>query len=127
MTDMKHIAAVLFFFFQFTALSAQTLPAFPLWNDSLDQTRPTDWLLVPDSHPAEIYRSADGKDLVLYNGLVKRSFRVTPGVACTDYRNLINGQQLLRAVSPEARLVIDGQTYLVGGLAGQTERAYLLP
>ncbi|MGC4089379.1 MAG: hypothetical protein QM756_16120 [Polyangiaceae bacterium] len=38
-----------------------------------------------------------------------------------------NGQQLLRAVKPEASITIDGKIYNVGGLYGQTENAYLLP
>ena len=37
-----------------------------------------------------------------------------------------NGQQLIRAVKPEARLTIDGDTYNIGGLYGQKENAYLL-
>ena len=64
---------------------------------------------------------------MLYNGLVKRVFRISPNVACIDYKNLSNGQQLLRAVKAEARLTIDGKDYNVGGLYGQHENAYLLP
>jgi hypothetical protein len=74
-----------------------------------------------------VYASADGKDIILYNGLLKRTFRIQPNVACTDYKNLSNGQQLLRAAKPEARIAIDGKEYNVGGLYGQTENAYLLP
>jgi hypothetical protein len=68
-----------------------------------------------------------GQDIVLDNGLVRRTFRVKPNLACIDYSNLSNGQQLLRAVKPEARVVIDGKEYAVGGLEGQKENAYLLP
>jgi hypothetical protein len=59
--------------------------------------------------------------------LVKRVFNLSANLTCVDYRNLITGQQLLRAVSPEARLVIDNVTYHVGGVYGQNEKAYLLP
>jgi len=46
---------------------------------------------------------------------------------CTGYQNMINGQQLLRAISAEARITIDGKNHNVGGLHGQSEKAYLLP
>ncbi len=36
-----------------------------------------------------------------------------------DYKNIANGQQLLRAVRPEAWLTINGKEYNVGGLYGQ--------
>jgi len=49
-----------------------------------------------------------------------------PNVACIDYENMSNGQQLLRAIKPEAEIIIDGINYKVGGLYGQTENAYLL-
>ncbi|HRI62384.1 MAG TPA: hypothetical protein PK228_21735, partial [Saprospiraceae bacterium] len=106
---------------------AQIPVTFPVWDARLEQQIPDDWLVKPCTQKAEIYRSADGKDVILYNGLLKRTFRVVPGVACTDFKNLSNGQQLLRALSPEARITVDGKTYLIGGLKGQSEKAYLLP
>lgn len=104
---------------------AQQLPRWNTENDNNNAT--TDWLLNNKSAKAGIYQSHDNKDIILYNGLVKRSFRITPDVACIDYKNLINGQQLLRAVKPEAMVNINGKDYYVGGLYGQTENAYLLP
>ncbi|MCC6462280.1 MAG: alpha-galactosidase [Saprospiraceae bacterium] len=109
------------------ALQAQAPAQLPLWHDSLGQAPPADWLIQCTPRRAELYRSPDGRDLILCNGLLQRSFRLSPAVACTDFKNLSSGQQLLRAVSSEARLRIDGREYLVGGLSGQTERAYLLP
>jgi hypothetical protein len=85
----------------------------------------TDWLIHPILQKAVIY--TDGKNIVLNNGLVKRVFRIEPNVACIDYSNLTTGQQLLRAVKPEAKIVIDGREYNIGGLKGQKENAYLLP
>lgn len=108
-------------------LAAQIPAALPVWDDNLEHKIPGDWLVRPVAQKAEIFRSADGRDLILFNGLLKRSFRISPGVACTDFKNLSNGQQLLRALSPEARLTVDGKVYTVGGLRGQTEKAYLLP
>lgn len=40
---------------------------------------------------------------------------------------MVTGQQLLRAVMPEAIVNINGKEYNVGGLYGQKEKAYLLP
>jgi hypothetical protein len=85
-----------------------------------------DWLVHPVDIKADVYISKDGKDIILYNGLVKRVFRIKPNVACTEYTNLTNGQQLLRAVKPEAVIRINGQDRNVGGLYGQKEKAYLL-
>ncbi|SDD08684.1 alpha-galactosidase [Pedobacter soli] len=86
-----------------------------------------DWLVKPVAAKAQVIKSTDGKDLVLQNGLVKRVFRLSPNLACIDYTNLSTGQQLLRSVREEARLTINGKTYNIGGLTGQTEKAYLLP
>lgn len=86
-----------------------------------------DWLVNSIKDKAEVLKSADGKDIVLQNGLLKRVFRISPNLACIDYTNLSTGRQLLRAVREEARLMINGKTYHVGGLYGQTEKAYLLP
>lgn len=105
-------------------INAQQLPV--RTNASQPRTG-TDWLISPAGYKAQIYESKDGKNLVLYNGLVKRTFRITPNVACTDYQNVNNGRQLLRAVKAEARLIINGRDYNVGGLYGQKENAYLLP
>lgn len=116
-----------FFLLSAASSGAQTLKSLPIWQDSFDRTSPADWLIKPVPQKAEIFRSADGRDLILYNGLLKRVFRLTPDVACTDYKNLSNGQQLLRAVAPEARLEINGRVYHVGGLKGQAEKAYLRP
>ncbi len=87
----------------------------------------TDWLIKQPSQKATIQLSVDKKDIELSNGLVRRAFRLTPNVACIDFSNLINGQQLLRAVKPEVILRINGKDYNVGGLYGQKENAYLLP
>jgi len=99
----------------------------PVWNNNADSVTSTDWLIQPVTAKATIYQSADGKDIILYNGLVKRAFRLQPNVACTEYKNRSNGQQLLRAVMPEAMVTINGTQYNIGGLYGQKERAYLLP
>ena len=94
---------------------------------SLENLYTGDWLVTPVKTKAAVYTSADKKDIHLYNGLVKRTFRLSPNAVCIDYKNMITGQQLLRALKPEAIITINGKEYNVGGLYGQKEKAYLLP
>jgi hypothetical protein len=84
-----------------------------------------DWLITPVSQKASVIER--GNSIVLNNGLVRRGFVKASNLACVDYTNLTNGQQLLRAIKPEARITIDHKTYNIGGLLGQKENAYLLP
>ena len=87
------------------------------------KTSNLDWLVSPFEQKATITK--EGQNIILNNGLVKRTFVIAPNVACFDYTNLTNGQQLIRSVEPEAKVVIDQITYKVGGLSGQKEKAYL--
>ena len=99
----------------------------PIWDSHKNFLFTGDWLVKPVNTKTSLYYGAGKKDLILSNGLLKRVFRVQPNLACTDLVNLSNGQQLIRAIQPEAILTIDGKTYQVGGLHGQAEKAYLLP
>src|SRR5262245_34811718 len=108
---MRISIAVCFLFLFFKASAQRS------W--SIDNLWPEDWLIKKPTRKAEVIYRKDENELILYNGLVKRSFRLLPNASCIDYRNMINGQQLLRAISPEARLTIDGKEYNIGGLHGQ--------
>ncbi len=122
---MKRTVIALLSIFLAQLLAAQTrLPVYPPAKES---SQAPDWLVIPVKERAAVYQGNNGKDIILYNGLIKRIFRLSPNVACTGYQNLRNGQQLLRAVKPEARLTINGKEYNIGGLYGQRENAYLLP
>src|SRR5665648_426899 len=101
-------------------------PSFVIGQTVKDK-QSNDWLVNGKGYTANIQLSENGKDLVLTNGLVKRVFRTKPNLACTGYENLVNGQQLLRAVKPVAVLTIDGKIFNIGGLHGQKENAYLMP
>ena len=115
-------------FLKITSLQAQfNSSGLPVWNEAATKISLQDWLVKPVSIKAAIYKTADRKDIILYNGLVKRVFRIQPNVACIDFTNLTNSQQLLRAIKPEAFIIIDGVNYNIGGLHGQKERACLLP
>jgi hypothetical protein len=114
---------LLFFLLFASFLKAQNMPDLPMWKDA---GTPPDWLIKPINAAASIYRSKDGKEVILDNGLLKRSFRITPAVVCMGFRNLSNGQELLRSVEPEARLTIDGKVYAVGGVRAPAEKGYLV-
>ncbi|NLH98255.1 MAG: alpha-galactosidase [Chthonomonadales bacterium] len=88
---------------------------------------PFDWLIEKPRARARIYRSAEGKSLVLDNGLIRRVIRLDPAAATTGLDNLMTGESMLRAVSPEGWIEADGRRYAIGGLSGQPDRAYLLP
>jgi len=85
----------------------------------------TDWLINPAPFRATITLDTAKRDLILDNGLVRRTLRLTPNAATIDYRNLVSGEQLVRATGPEARVTIDGTEYVVGGLEGQPVQNYL--
>src|ERR1041385_47210 len=106
---------------------AQTqISQLPILNQISRLSDKTDWLVRTTIEPAGVYKTDDGKEIILYNGLIKRSFRIQPNVACIDFVNLASGEQMLRAVEPEARLTINGKPVNVGGLYGQKQKAYLL-
>jgi len=86
-----------------------------------------DWLVRPVTEPVTVERGADGKDLVLRNGLIRRAFRLRPNAATVAYDNLMTGESILRGVKPETMVEIDGRRFAIGGLLGQVEYAYLRP
>ncbi|MFK7769298.1 MAG: hypothetical protein AB8B55_18900, partial [Mariniblastus sp.] len=63
----------------------------------------------------------------LTNGLVTRRFLFDSATGATvGLKNESNDTTVLRAVRPEAVVTINGTEYLVGGLTGQPNHAYLL-
>ena len=120
---MRKLFLFLFFICKIVCSTAQT--TLLVFDSSKEQIITADWLVTPLKTKAAVYKSSDGSDIILYNGLVKRSFRLSPNLVCTDYKNMVNGQQLLRAVKAEARLTINGKEINIGGLYGQKENAYL--
>ncbi len=82
-----------------------------------------DWLVQPFRQPALVEEK--DSQLIIDNGLIRRTFATTPNFATVDYTNQITGNTLLRAIKPEAVLAINGNEYEVGGLKGQPDYAYL--
>lgn len=85
-----------------------------------------DWLIDNTKAKAQVYKGETDKDIVISNGLIARVFRVLPNLATIDYVNQMTGESMLRAVSNEGLLTIDGKTYTIGGLSNQPEYAYTL-
>lgn len=84
-----------------------------------------DWLITPEKAKAGIYASADRKSIIVANPMVSRTFRIFPNLATTNIINRMTGESMLRAVSSEGSIQIDGKKHLIGGLTGQSERAYI--
>ena len=82
-----------------------------------------DWLLDPSPFTAHVARSADGREVVLDNGLVRRVFRLAPNAATVSFENLMTGESIIRGVQPEASVVLDGVRYEVGGCVASPYRA----
>ena len=85
-----------------------------------------DWLIDNSKVKAGVYQANNGKEIILTNGLIARVFCVAPNLATVDYINLMTGESLLRAVSNEGVVTIDGKKYTIGGLSKQPEYGYTL-
>ena len=102
------------------------IKALPTINHHFDKAD-FDWLINADKSKAGVYATADSKGIILCNNLVARTFRIIPNLATIDIQNLMTEESLLRAVSGEGSISIDGKRYDLGGLQGQPERGYLKP
>ena len=82
---------------------------------------------MPVTTPSRVDARADGKELIMENGLLRRTFRTSPNYATIGLKHLGNGAEFLRAVGPEAVITIGGERWEIGGLQGQPDRGYLEP
>lgn len=98
----------------------------PVYDGPISVKTEFDWLLTPEKVKGGIYRSPDGKSIIVANQMVARVMRVFPNLATTNIINRMTGESMLRAVSGEGSVTIDGEKHQIGGLDGQPERAYLL-
>jgi hypothetical protein len=85
----------------------------------------TDWLIDGSAYESEVVINNEKTRLELRNGLLRRTFLLKPNAATIALDNLMTGQSELRAVRPEAMLVLDGKEYPVGGLTGQPVSNFL--
>ena len=81
-----------------------------------------DWLI--DGSPFKTKVETHENTLSLSNGLIARKFVLSPNVATIGLVNLMTGRDELRAVRPEAVVILDDISYPVGGLIGQPVQNY---
>lgn len=90
-----------------------------------------DWMLGHTDAQAKLYRESaarDGSAIILSNGLITRRFlNQQKGFTTYALENMQSQESLLRAIQPEAILTINGNTYAIGGLTGQPDKAYFIP
>ena len=85
----------------------------------------SDWHLENSSFKATVRLDKSSNDIVMDNGLVKRTFRIAPNAATVGFDNLMTGQSIVRSVKPEGSITIQGVEYKIGGLHGQPNQAFL--
>ena len=85
-----------------------------------------DWLIDNSQFHARVVQQSK-TEFAIENGLIRRTFRLSPNAATVALDNLMTGESMVRAVKPEAELEIDGAKYPVGGLVGQPNLAFLRP
>ncbi len=84
-----------------------------------------DWLISTPRMHSTVYRSGESNQIIMNNGLISRTWVLSPNAACIAFDNHITDQSFLRGVKPEAMLELDGVKFAVGGLGGQPNYAYL--
>ncbi|MDB4460359.1 alpha-galactosidase [bacterium] len=87
----------------------------------------TDWLIDQSNFVAEFKTSATVPHrFELTNGLVSRFFYLRDDIGATvGLESLNKRKSIVRAVKPEAVVVVDGVSHQVGGLEGQPDHAFL--
>lgn len=86
-----------------------------------------DWLVDPIPYRTKSTLVGDGKQIIISNGLIERRFLLSPNAATVGFRNLTNGETILRGIKPEATVTLDGIEHSIGGLVGQENYAFLDP
>ncbi|RCR65478.1 hypothetical protein [Larkinella punicea] len=121
---IRPILSIAFLWGVVSALQAQSIARLPVYSSEELRSK-TDWLLAAPAQKSAVYQTKEGF-LALSNGLITRTFSLEPNGASVGLDNLTTGESLLRSVSPEAILWINGHEIKVGGLTGQPIQNYLL-
>jgi hypothetical protein len=87
-----------------------------------EQPKP-DWLIDGSSFKSVI--AEKNGFVTISNGLVSRYFCLSPDGATAGFSNLMTGNELIRAIKPEAIITINGKRMSIGGLTGQPVKNYL--
>ena len=80
--------------------SGEEVVKFPMLPPEHLQRPKVDWLLASDAYPAGVFRTEHKNEIVLSNGLIRRTFRLAPNGATVGLENMMTGQSLLRGVKP---------------------------
>ena len=128
---MKLSLSILFLVWSVSVVSAQSyfekLNELPVISGTYATGIQNDWLIEKPAEKAKVFRNEDNNELILSNGIISRSFRLSPNAATTSLKILARQQEHIRAVKPEAVLSVNGFTVNVGGLIGQPNLAFLYP
>ncbi len=81
-----------------------------------------DWLIDQSIRKAEI--TVSNETLILSNGLIQKSFFLSPNLVAFDFLNKMTGEQILRTILPEAKIQLNNQEYFIGGELDYGEKAY---
>ncbi len=130
MTHLNRLSVLVLIPLCFAAHAADfgtALGAIPTLPQEIKAAPKGDWLVQRMEQKTGVFRTENANEVVLTNGLIRRVWRVAPNGATVAFDNLMTGASILRGVKPEARVELDGQSYEVGGLAGQPDYAYLQP
>ena len=82
----------------------------------------------PTAFQVQAFRNEDGHSLILDNGLIRRTWRLSgdfANVGCVGFDNLMTGQSMIRSLRPELSISIDGKNFEIGGMAGQPNHAFM--
>ncbi|MBX3242694.1 MAG: hypothetical protein KIT80_03770 [Chitinophagaceae bacterium] len=124
MKGKNYLVLLVIIIFSVTGTTGQvTIENLPRYKKELS---PGDWLIDKSSHRSALYQTPEG-GIALSNGLITRTFSISPNAATIGLDNLQTNESLVRAVSPEATVWINGQEVKAGGLTGQKIGNYLLP
>ena len=86
-----------------------------------------DWLIDASNYISGVYRTDNTNELVLTNGLVRRVFLLKGNAATISFDNLITNESVIRGIKPEGKIIINGESFNIGGLQGQPNYAYFNP
>ena len=86
-----------------------------------------DWLVHKPELKANVFRNENSNEIVISNGIITRSFRISPNGATISLKLLGKQEEHIRAIKPEAVISVNGFTVNVGGLTDQPNLAFLYP
>ena len=66
----------------------------------------SDWLIDGRAYKAGVFRNENDEEIVLSNGLLRRTFKISNNAATVAFDNLITGETIIRGVKPEAEVKI---------------------